>query len=284
MQTISCERKELEKILRMFNIYVDNPCCVLTQEESKKFIQGQEKQKYEFFLKVSFSMMLTKSFGCIVGALMLSIQPSTAHGHPPSYAFPQATGLERTKEELAKSEDLMKAIEGDLARTKAGLQGKKDAQDVLKKELQDLMSLDLNEGEIRNCLAKLEWIDIHALDDVLRELDNESELKSNELEKAKIAKAIAESNETENGGNVEAINVKVKEFQDQLTVIVADVDQKKLAVKRKNAEISAVQTDMKLVTMNKAENNSRLRQARSEVTIQCSVSRYGTMPFHSNPA
>lgn len=38
--------------MRAFNIYVDNPCCVLTQEESKKFIQGHEKEKYEFFLKV----------------------------------------------------------------------------------------------------------------------------------------------------------------------------------------------------------------------------------------
>lgn len=148
-----------------------------------------------------------------------------------------------------------------------GLQGKKDAQDVLKKELSELMALDKNEDEIRNCLAKLEWIDIHALDDVLRELENERESKLNELEKAKLAKVIAESNETENGGNVDAINVKVREFQDHLSLIVADVDAKKLAVKRKNAELSVVQTDMKLITMNKAEHNSRLRQARSEVTF-----------------
>jgi DNA helicase IV len=179
----------------------------------------------------------------------------------------KATGLERTKEELAKSEDLIAAIEGDLNRTRMGLQGKKDAQDLLKKELSELMALDKNEDEIRNCLAKLEWIDIHALEDVLRELENESQLKSDELEKAKIAKVVAESNESENGGNVDAINEKVREFQDHLSLIVADVDQKKLAVKRKNAELSAVLTDMKLITMNKAEHNSRLRQARSEVTF-----------------
>jgi hypothetical protein len=49
---ISSEKRELEQLLRTFNIYVDNPCCVLTQEESKKFIQGHEKDKYAFFLKV----------------------------------------------------------------------------------------------------------------------------------------------------------------------------------------------------------------------------------------
>lgn len=52
-QIIANERKELEKMLRAFNIYVDNPVCVLTQEESKKFIQGQEREKYDFYLKVT---------------------------------------------------------------------------------------------------------------------------------------------------------------------------------------------------------------------------------------
>lgn len=63
---ISCERKELEKILRTFNIYVDNPCCVLTQEESKKFIQGQEKQKYDFFLKVRHQILLVLKFRALL--------------------------------------------------------------------------------------------------------------------------------------------------------------------------------------------------------------------------
>lgn len=51
-QVVSHDKKELALILRTFNINVDNPCCVLTQEESIKFIQGQEKEKYAFFLKV----------------------------------------------------------------------------------------------------------------------------------------------------------------------------------------------------------------------------------------
>ena len=44
-------------MLRAFNIYVDNPVCVLTQEESKKFIQGQEREKYDFYLKVTGTLL-----------------------------------------------------------------------------------------------------------------------------------------------------------------------------------------------------------------------------------
>ena len=50
---VSSERRELNKILTQFNIFCGNPVCVLTQEESKKFIQGKEADKYEFFMKVA---------------------------------------------------------------------------------------------------------------------------------------------------------------------------------------------------------------------------------------
>lgn len=49
---ISNQKSELDKILRSFNILVDNPCCILTQDESKKFIHGKDHDKYQFFLKV----------------------------------------------------------------------------------------------------------------------------------------------------------------------------------------------------------------------------------------
>ncbi len=37
----------------MFNIYVDNPCNVMTQEESKRFICSKNNEKYTFFLKAT---------------------------------------------------------------------------------------------------------------------------------------------------------------------------------------------------------------------------------------
>jgi len=50
---VSREKKVLLLMLSTFNIQVDNPCCVLTQEESKKFIQGSDKEKFNFFMKVN---------------------------------------------------------------------------------------------------------------------------------------------------------------------------------------------------------------------------------------
>ncbi|CBJ48924.1 smc-like protein [Ectocarpus siliculosus] len=49
----STNKAELLRMLEFLNIQVDNPVAVLDQENSKKFILGTEKDKYEFFLKAT---------------------------------------------------------------------------------------------------------------------------------------------------------------------------------------------------------------------------------------
>eukprot|EP00611_Tribonema_gayanum_P020500 TRINITY_DN3754_c0_g1_i1.p2 TRINITY_DN3754_c0_g1~~TRINITY_DN3754_c0_g1_i1.p2 ORF type:complete len:1140 (+),score=508.08 TRINITY_DN3754_c0_g1_i1:127-3546(+) len=48
---VSVERKDLTRMLDAFNISVENPCVVLDQENSKKFLMGSNSDKYLFFLK-----------------------------------------------------------------------------------------------------------------------------------------------------------------------------------------------------------------------------------------
>lgn len=55
---ISESRSDLDSLLRSLNIFVDNPCCILTQEDAKKFIQGSNKDKYSFFLRVCLTGLL----------------------------------------------------------------------------------------------------------------------------------------------------------------------------------------------------------------------------------
>lgn len=49
----SNDRRVIDSMLRSYNIQIENPCSVLTQEEAKRFIQGNEKSRYQFFLRVS---------------------------------------------------------------------------------------------------------------------------------------------------------------------------------------------------------------------------------------
>jgi len=49
-------------MLKDFNIYVDTPCCILTQEESKRLIHGSAKEKYDFFIKATGLKLLHEEF------------------------------------------------------------------------------------------------------------------------------------------------------------------------------------------------------------------------------
>jgi chromosome segregation ATPase len=56
---VSTSKTSLERMMSDFSILVDNPVCVLTQEESKKFIGGKPHEQYEFFLKATGLLQLS---------------------------------------------------------------------------------------------------------------------------------------------------------------------------------------------------------------------------------
>lgn len=45
-------KEELKQMTTAFSLFADNPCCVLTQEFSKKFLNGNDNEKYNFFIEV----------------------------------------------------------------------------------------------------------------------------------------------------------------------------------------------------------------------------------------
>ena len=159
----------------------------------------------------------------------------------------------------------MEETKTDLDRTENGLRGKKEAKDILKKELQSLVDLDKYEEQIRTCLVKLEWIQVYAIDDIIDQLQKENDTKEDDLNNAKNAVINAENN-FDGGGDMETIKEKLSEIQEDLGIVVNDVENKKKLVKLKNAECSEVQRDMRLITMNMAENNSHLSSTRLEVS------------------
>ena len=160
----------------------------------------------------------------------------------------------------------MTATQVDLDRTEASLQGKQDAMNILKKELVCLMALDTNENDAKDCLVKLEWVEVYAFDAILGQLEGEKKLKEKEVTKARAILLKAEEIANENN-NIDNIEAKKKEslLQEDLDTVVADIAQNKLAIKQKNAECMSVQTDLRMMSMGKAENFSRLSATRQEV-------------------
>ncbi|KAJ7420625.1 Structural maintenance of chromosomes protein 6 [Willisornis vidua] len=64
---VSSKKEELLRILDHFNIQVDNPVSILTQEMSKQFLQTKsESDKYKFFMKATQLEQMKEDYSCIV--------------------------------------------------------------------------------------------------------------------------------------------------------------------------------------------------------------------------
>jgi chromosome segregation ATPase len=146
--TVYTSKLELQDMLRCFNIYCDNPCNVLTQEESKKFIQGAEKDKYSFFLK--------------------------------------ATGLERTRVEIGETGEVITATQEKLESTKDSVERKAGVAKMLERDLAQLDKVEGLEKSIKENEAKKFWVKLRDTELVVesaRGILDETRGKKAELEK-----------------------------------------------------------------------------------------------------
>lgn len=61
-KTISTKKSDVSTIKERFNLFVNNPCCILDQENSKMFLKGNAKDKYGLFLRATELERMFKNY------------------------------------------------------------------------------------------------------------------------------------------------------------------------------------------------------------------------------
>lgn len=133
-------------MLKDFNIYVDTPCCVLTQEESKRLIHGSAKEKYEFFIK--------------------------------------ATGLKNLFDQITAAEDDQVECSAFIEHSRPQLNQLKMDRSKCKKLVEDFQALDHIDDQIRRTTAMIHWSDVREANAIVEGLKDEEALKRENVEKA----------------------------------------------------------------------------------------------------
>lgn len=223
---VSNQVSELRALQRQFNLYMENPCCVLTQEESKKFIQGQEKDKYAFFLK--------------------------------------ATGLEQTLVELTESSSNLDEADKEIAKGLERLTGKQEAVNTLKQELVDLMALDKYDGMISDCLAKSFWCDVYHIKTVCDEFEHhldEARIARDD-HRAVLERVLSDDAK---GGNMEELSSAVEELGEQMAEVDDDLTKKKASVRELQKKLHEASRNLKVKAQDKVEMEDMLARTRHEI-------------------
>eukprot|EP00752_Nemacystus_decipiens_P012920 g11434.t1 len=139
----SRDKAELLRMLDTFNIQVDNPCAVLDQENSKKFLQGSDEEKYAFFMKATdLERILADS---------------------------EATGLAITKMRAGHHELL-----GTLPRYK-------EIVINLKAELKEYEALRALKEKIERLREELAWAMVNDREEILAESEEDVKIKNAEI-------------------------------------------------------------------------------------------------------
>eukprot|EP01038_Epipyxis_sp_PR26KG_P011016 gene11016-14795_t len=224
---ISRDKRDLEVILKNYNIYVDNPICVLTQEQSKKFIQGQDKEKYDFFLK----------------ATGLSL------------AADDIQSIKKTIEEVTVDQQ---KLEGRLAAKEADVKNLKDI-------LERLTALDGITGKIRENFAKQLWFKVNASSSTLMSLESNVENANDEYlaMKEELNKMI--NSETDRSDEVEQLSESIEKIQQNQNTMgdsIRDIQTKVLSA---NREIVSIKADITTIDKKRKDFVDRLASCNVEL-------------------
>lgn len=209
-KVVSRDRKELRAILDALKITVDNPVCVLDQENSKNFIRGKSKEKYAFFLKATE----------IKGVLSL----------------------------IKRTNDNAKIMLFDAEKQKAKLAHYAEAYEEAKHEYDEITKLQKYDDEIRELKFAGAWITVAAAEasetiakNMHREKKTECDEAAADLEKAEedYRERYDRDRDGEGGGEEDLTRLKR-----ELDACLESSQEAMAAIRAQNAEIRTKTADL----------------------------------------
>lgn len=226
LSVVSSQKAEVDSILKYFNIYVDNPCCVLTQEEAKKFIQGEDKDKYEFYLK--------------------------------------ASGLHRTKEELLAIKTLLQEAIDKKEKCVKALDLKRAENQKLKDDVDLWNNFDNEELKVNHLKAKRVWADVYISEKRLNASKGElNEIQGNVDELQEIVNKL--ESDCQAKGNFDAINEAISDINARQVDLNEEQARKSAAMKETTNRLNSAKAETGKYESMKRENSDRLKVVVKEV-------------------
>ncbi|XP_056150408.1 structural maintenance of chromosomes protein 6-like [Lampris incognitus] len=227
-QVISTKRDELGSILDSFNIQVNNPVSILTQEMSKHFLHSKGMgDKYKFFMKATQLEQMKDDFVYIKSTKHVTENKLEQH----------AESLKECKRKFREKEDRYKSL-ASLDNLQAKL-----------KELQQQMAWAL--------VAEMEQ-ELLPLQEKLQ-LDQRSTKKYDEkVEEWKNKVVEAEAKYKQNYDQLEGITVRLQELQPQCAQLKTEAQRRNKLLKAGEVSVYRCKTNLKNLAKDKAQLSSRI--------------------------
>ncbi|KAL2082375.1 hypothetical protein ACEWY4_022193 [Coilia grayii] len=235
-QVISSKKDELISILDYFNIQVDNPVSILTQEMSKHFLHSKgELDKYRFFMKATQLEQMNEDYDYIVRTQ--SLTKNTVNQH----------------EEIL--EDLKKALKEKEERYKG---------------LSSLEEMNKKLDELKNQMA---WALVNEMEKEIRPMGDRVEAEekltpkyNQKIDEWKAKVEEAERKYRQHHEQLEQVTERLQTLQPQGAQLRSDVQERNAAIKTAEASYHKLKTNQRDLEKDKEQLTKRIAELELSIS------------------
>ncbi|KAK1171782.1 structural maintenance of chromosomes protein 6 isoform X1 [Acipenser oxyrinchus oxyrinchus] len=240
---VSMKKEELISILDHFNIQVDNPVSILTQEMSKHFLQSKgEGDKYKFFMKATQLEQMKEDYTYIMETKTVTLQKVDKHDE----------SLEDLKRQCSEKED----------------------------RYNSLASLDEMQNKLEELKHQMAWAVVSEIEkqvqpsrDRIKAEENSTVKFDQKVEEWKGKVVDAEKRYKEIYDQLEGITEKVQTRRPQCTALKEDAQAKNRASKEAEAYYHRCRTNLKLLEKDNEQLTKRIEELRHSINQSSEADR-----------
>ncbi|XP_047429650.1 structural maintenance of chromosomes protein 6-like [Mugil cephalus] len=235
-QVISSKKEDLISILDNFNIQVNNPVSVLTQEMSKYFLHSKgEGDKYKFFMKATQLEQMREDFVYIKTTKDVTKDKVEQHSEC----------LKDVKQKFQEKEECFKSLES--------LDGMRNKLEELQKQMAWALVIE-QEKELEPMKEKLQ-ADQHSTEKYDEKVD---EWKNKVEEAEKKYKQIQEQ--------LEGITHQVQELQPKCAQLKAEAQKRNTLLKSSEVTVHRCKANLKDLEKDKVQLSSRIKDLKLSIS------------------
>ncbi|XP_059501608.1 structural maintenance of chromosomes protein 6-like isoform X1 [Stegostoma tigrinum] len=232
---VSTKKEELNTILDQFNIQVDNPVSILTQEMSKHFLQSKsEADKYKFFMKATQLEQMRDDYSYIMQTKALTNEKIEK----------QDENLSELKDQVKQKEDRYKSLSS-------------------LNELQDKLE------QLRNQMAWALVIEIEKhlqpIKDRIKVEESRSVKYDHKVEEWQMKVNEAEEHFKTIQNQLQKITEEAQALRPQCSTLKDDVQRKNKACKETEATFHRYRTQLKQLEKDHDQLQKRIEQLRNSI-------------------
>ncbi|XP_028809385.1 structural maintenance of chromosomes protein 6 isoform X2 [Denticeps clupeoides] len=231
-QIVSTKKEELVAILDHFNIQVDNPVSILTQEMSKHFLHSKsEEDKYKFFMKATQLEQMKEDYKHIMKTRTYT--KTAVEGHEES--------LDELKRKYQEKEERYKSL---------------SSIDTMNKKLEDLQ---------HHMVTELE----NEMKPVKDNIENDEKFTVKFDQKIEEWKAKVEEIELrykQNQERLDQVSVQVDQLQPQCAQIKSQVQERRNDVKKAEAFVHRLKTNLRDLEKDKEQLTKRIDELKFSIS------------------